>query len=158
MPVADRQFVHPHPLDEFRQPWRVEAHLGRFGAHLQTEAGLQHREHGGRGPGLRRTRHRVARRPFAGAPREAAEELGHAVLVEIQARIEQPAEHAQRLAGVAIARHAAGDQRVVVRPDRPVVVRHWVVARALAGNGANAPAAVEVAAQQRLGDAGRVRR
>ena len=31
--------------------------------------------------------------------------------------------------GVAVARHARGDQRVVVRPDRAVVIRHRVVAR-----------------------------
>ena len=45
-----------------------------------------------------------------------------------------------------------GDQRVVVRPDRAVVIRHRVVAHFAGVDGPDAPAGKHALSQQRLGD------
>ena len=56
--------------------------------------------------------------------------------------------------GQPVARQAEGDQSVVMRPDRAVVIGHGIVARLGGGHGADAPAREEVAVHQLVGDAG----
>ncbi len=53
----------------------------------------------------------------------------------------------------AVAREAERDQRVVVRPDRTVMVGHRVVARLAFGDRADAPAREKLLAHQVGGDA-----
>ena len=60
--------------------------------------------------------------------------------VNVQARVEQSREHGQRRVLQAVAREPGRDERVVVRPDRAVVVRHRVVARFAGRERADAPA------------------
>src|SRR6185436_16309586 len=55
-----------------------------------------------------------------------------------------------RLGAVPVAREAERDQRVIVRPDRAVVVRSGVEAPLALAQGADAPAAEEVGAEQAL--------
>ena len=55
-------------------------------------------------------------------------------------RLEEAGEHLHRPVLAAVARQPQGDQRVVVRPDRAVVVRHRVVAHLVGVEGADPPA------------------
>ena len=57
-----------------------------------------------------------------------------------------------------VAREPERDQRVVVRPDRAVVIRHRIVARLAARDGADAPAREELRAEQVVRDLGRALR
>ena len=73
----------------------------------------------------------------------------------MRGRIEQALEDAGRFGLEAIAREAKADQRIVVRPDRAVVVRHRVIARLALRDRADAPAAERLAAHQRVGGTAR---
>ena len=87
------------------------------------------------------------------ATREAGEHLGQAVL-EVRCRGEDRGGDRARRLVVSVAREAGGDQRVVVRPDRPGVVAERVVAGLARAEGADAPAGVELLVEQPLGGGG----
>src|SRR6185437_3773378 len=89
---------------------------------------------------------------------KAAEELRLAVQIEEATRIEQSGEHLRGLLSESVAGEAGGDERIVVRPDGSVVIRHRVVARGAHGHGANAPAGEPRGVRQRRCDATRPRR
>ena len=107
----------------------------------QPERGLQQQENAARGPRLRRAGDRVERRTLAAPPAEAAEQLRHAVEIEEPAGIEAAPPGSSPTGSLeAVAGEARGDQGVVVRPDRAVVVRHRVVARLAGVDRPDAPA------------------
>ena len=68
------------------------------------------------------SRRRVCDRPRPGAAAEAAEQLGQALPLEVRAGLGKAGEDAEHLILQAIACEAQGDQGIVVRPDRAVVV------------------------------------
>lgn len=79
------------------------------------------------------------RRAHAGFSSEATEKFGHSIQFEIAAGIEERLENCRGLFLQAITRETRRDYRVVMRPDRTVVIRHRIVARFGCGDGANAP-------------------
>src|SRR5436309_13548687 len=84
------QMAEAHHFQERRQGRLAEAHARARAVDREPEARLeQHEGRPGR-PGLRRARHRVERRPLAGAAVDAAEQRGQAVLVHEYADVEQP--------------------------------------------------------------------
>ncbi len=80
-------------------------------------------------PRLRRAGDRIERRPLARPARKAAEQLGQPVEIDHLAGAEHRLEQPQRQVVEAVAGEAGRDERVVVRPDRSVVIRHRVVAQ-----------------------------
>src|SRR5215469_1507165 len=69
-----------------------------------------------------------------------AQASGYAVGPASLRRAKQAFQHLQRRGLEPVAREAEGDQRIVVRPHRTVVVGHRVVAGLARGNRADAPA------------------
>jgi len=72
---------------------------------------------------------------------ESAEQFRQTVQIQDNAGIEQAGEDLYGLVLEAIARQAHGDQGVVVRPDRPVVIGHGIVPRCIVGECAYPPTA-----------------
>src|SRR6185437_4629164 len=145
-------------LDVIEERWEarvVEPYLLAFRIELQAERRLDKREGRGAGPGLRRAGDRVEGRSAVGLTTEAAEELGQSAQIHVGRCIEQTLEQGLDLALQAIPREPQGDQRIVVRPDRAVVVGHRIVAGFALGDGANAPAREETRSQQAGRDRGR---
>ena len=59
--------------------------------------------------------------------------------VEKEARIKDARENLDGLIHQSIAAKAGGDQRVIVRPDRSIVIRHRIVPCFLGSHGPNSP-------------------
>ena len=74
---------------------------------------------------------------------EAAEQFGQSPQVDIGRSGENPLKDARRLALEAVASEAGSDQRIVVWPNRAIVIAHWIVARLCRGDRAHAPPAKE---------------
>src|SRR5437868_12108389 len=75
--------------------------------------------------------------------------------MHVRRRIEERAGERERLAAMTVARESEPDERVVVRPDRAVVIRSRVIAALAAIDGAHAPAGEEIGIEQSLHDARR---
>ena len=71
---------------------------------------------------------------------EAAKQLGQALQIEVNAGFVQAQHHPQRSGAKPVVRKATCHERVVVRPDRTVVIAHGIVARLAARERADAPA------------------
>ena len=71
---------------------------------------------------------------------EAAEELGEPLKIRAQRRVEDAGEDPVEVGGEAAGRKAVGAHRVVVRPDRAVVIGHRVIAPLPRAYGPYAPA------------------
>ena len=112
------------------------------GIDRQAKARLQHHEHGAGGPRLRQARDRIRDRRLAGTARKAAMELGHAH-AEVRGRTEHLVEPVRGAFLVAVARESCGADRGIVRPHRPVVIRHRVEVRLVATQRSDAEARVE---------------
>src|SRR6185437_16234836 len=80
--------------------------------------------------------------------REAAEQFGKALEIEVGRGFEQALEEARGLAPETVARETRGNQGIVVRPDRAVVVAHRIVSRLGRGDGAYAPSGKRRAVHQ----------
>ena len=94
---------------------------------LEAEQDLE-QQHGRPGrPGLGPRRRRIGDRERRLVAREACEDLGQLV-VEVPGRGEHVANDSVRLGPARVAREPPGDQRVVMGPDSPVVVRERVEA------------------------------
>src|SRR6185295_3421294 len=150
---AEPQVTQDDLVEERRQPRIAQPDRARGGVEFETEGRLDQRERRRTRPSLRRTRDRIERRPPAALALEAAEQLGQAAQIHVARRIEQAFEHLRDRALVAIARKPERDQRVVVRPDRAVVIRHRIVARLAARDRTDAPAREEARAEQSVRDA-----
>src|SRR5215831_13312927 len=59
--------------------------------------------------------------------------------IEEDARVHHTSEHHGNRSLQFVPSKSRGDQGVIVRPDRAIVIRHWVVARFTAGYCANSP-------------------
>src|SRR5439155_24108991 len=113
---------------------------------LEAEDRAEAEEHHAGGPGLRDARDEVIGGPRREAEiaREAAEELRQLRVREPPAGLHERAHDLGRLLAEPVAGEAVRDERVVVRPDRAVVVAHRVVRRIPARERADAPAGVHV--------------
>ena len=104
-------------------------------------------EKGRGGPRLRRAAHRIA---TGRAPRcrvHAAEQLGQPLELRADARLVERAHHRERRARPPVQRHAEHHDRVVVGPDRAVVVAHRVEDAMRGAQGADPPAGEHVRAR-----------
>ena len=109
----------------------------------EPETGLEHEERRGRRPGLRHAGDRIEDRTLCAAVHEAAEQFGQSPQVDIGRSGENPLKDARRLALEAVASEAGSDQRIVVWPNRAIVIAHWIVACLCRGDCARAPRANE---------------
>ncbi len=141
--LLELQVAQHDMVEEGGQARIVQADLVGHGIELQPERGLDQRERRGARPGLRRAGNRIERRPAAAAPPEAAEQLRQPLHLHVGRGIEQACEQALDRALQAVAREPERDQRIVVRPDRTVVVGHRIVARFSVRDRADAPAGEE---------------
>ena len=112
-------------------PWRID---------LNAERCSKQQEDSTRCPCLRRARDRIERRILTTSTWEPANQLRQPVKIDGLAQIGHRRQDAAGRAGETVSRHAGGDDRVVVRPDRAVVIRLRVVASLAGGNRADAPA------------------
>ena len=107
----------------------VEFHLAGAIEKLEAEGRLQQAERSRARPGLRRAGDRILSGRVALEPGETAVQLRQPAQIHVGGGLEQRAEHLRGRPLQAVAREAHGDQAVVVRPDRAVVIGHRVVAR-----------------------------
>ena len=121
----------------------------------QAEAGAEQPDRRRRRPGLRRAGHGIGGRPLAAAGAGSRRTAPAAAAGPVAGRRRQPLEQPRRRGAVAVAGEAEADQRVVVRPDRAVVVAHRVVAGLGRRQRADAPAGEEAAIQHLPRDRGR---
>ena len=133
-----------------------QADVARGRVERQAQHGLQQEERRAGRPRLRRAGDGIERRAAPGPAREAAEQLGQCGADPCSsAASNRPRTSRSTPRLEAVAREAQRDQRVVVRPDRAVVIGHRVVARLAHGDGADAPAGEDIGAAAARGDAPR---
>src|SRR5208337_5284780 len=141
--VSDLEVVNANRLQLLRQCRVMKIDLRLPGTNLQSQTGLQQHEDRSRGPGLGRASNRVKRRAFPGTATEAADQFGKTMEHHLRRKVEQAGGDPQCQLLVASSLCAESDQSVVVRPHRPVVIRHGVISALAAGQGAHAPAREE---------------
>src|ERR1051325_10384996 len=93
--VTHGQLANLDPVDAGGQSGLVEAESTAGRVDLEPQAGLKEQEHRGRGPGLGRTGHGEKDRRGTGLVLESAEELRHALEVEVRSGVEQAGEDRQ---------------------------------------------------------------
>src|SRR5262245_7463727 len=76
-------------------------------------------------------------------------------MTEVERRSIEGAQNLEGAAGPPVARHAEGDERVVVRPDGAAVIAERVVGGVLGAERANAPSRPQLSRQERRSDAAR---
>ena len=140
------------PIHKVRQRRATKADLLRLEIELEAQARLQQRQRRCARPGLRRAGHRIERRPLAERAPEAAEQFRGPTQVHIARRVIETRQEPLSFLSQSVSSEAEADQRVVVRPDRAVVVGHRIVARFGRSDRPDAPASEEVRAQQLLSD------
>src|SRR5690349_8826092 len=122
----------------------TQARRALRGVDLETEAGLQHREGCGGRPRLRRTRHGIEDGSLVPTALHAAVELGQASQVHVDGRVEYGGGESRREVRVPIPREPERDQRIVVRPDRSIVIRGGIEASLAFTDGADTPPGEEL--------------
>src|SRR5262249_44441916 len=116
---------------------------------LYSQDRLNEQENCGGGPRLGRTSDGISHRTGAVNTSETAKQLGQAILHK-ETRFEQAAEDLAGAIFIAIAREAGGDQRVSVRPDRPVMIRHRIETSRRRVEGAHAPSGKRLLVHERI--------
>src|SRR4029079_7989697 len=71
--------------------------------------------------------------------------------IEKQAGVEETAENLQCAFFESIGGHAGCDECIIVRPDRSIVVRHWIEASLSGSDGADTPSVKKLFAHQEFG-------
>ena len=137
--ISYPEMLNLYVVQEGRQDRLRKRKAGARSLNSQTETGLEKQEQGDRGPGLRTTGDRVQRGAFTGAAREPAQQFRQPMQLEKEAGIEETTENLQCAFFESVGGHAGCDERIVVRPDRSIVVRHWVEAGLGGGDGADTP-------------------
>ena len=146
------QFAQDHLVEERRQARVAQANFAALCVEFETECGFQQRERRRACPGLRRASHRVQRRAAAPFTLKPAEQFGQPPQIHIAGGVEQALEHMFDRMLQSVAREAECDQRIIVRPDRSIVIGHRIVTRLAARDGADAPSRKEFMAHEIAGD------
>src|SRR5207247_9093643 len=143
--VEDAHVANVDPLEPRRER-RIEQEPLGVQVRLHAEERPQAQEHHSCGPGLRDARDEVV-----GGPRrksqvalKATPQLRKLGVREAATGLDQGAHHLGRLLAVAVTSETLNDERVVVWPDRAVVVAYRVVGRVFARERTDAPARVDV--------------
>src|SRR5882724_3423252 len=150
--AAHGEIAYNDLVEEGRQVRLDETNLLGRRVDLQAEGGFQQRQRRGARPGLRIARDGIERWPASRSTLEAAEQLRQAPQIHVAGGIEHAFEQLLDLGLMAIAGKTERDQGVVMRPDRPVVIRHRIVARLAPGDGPDAPSGEELRRQEHRGD------
>ena len=141
--VAQPQISQRHLIEELWKPRVTQQDLVLVRIEFEPKRSLEEQQRSACRPGLWRTRDRIKRGSALTAALEAAIELRQAPQIHVACGIEQALKHTVDRVLVPIARKPCRDERVVVRPNRPVVIGHRVVAALLARHGTNAPSGKE---------------
>ena len=126
---ADAQSADRELWNSFRQAGAHKNDPVACAFDSQAQAGLDQHKRRCRCPCLRRTCHGVKRRTFSSSAFEAAKEFRKAMQFHVTTDVEQREHHSARQISEAIAPETARDKRVIVRPDRTVVIRERIVPR-----------------------------
>src|SRR6185437_7744749 len=122
--------------------------------HGNSETRLHQKKTGGRCPGLRRTGHWIKGWALTRATLEPAKKLGQSSQVHGGADVEQGQQNLTRHLPESITRHAAGNQGIVMGPDRTVVIGERIVASLSVGDSPDSPAVKKIRLQHFAGQAG----
>ena len=122
--VSERHFVQ-----KLGKRWLDKANLAFPRVLDDAQARLKQSEERTRRPSLRRAGNGVACRSALSQTRKAAKKLRQPLQIEIAGGLEKSAKNPRDFTLGAVARKAQRNQRVVVRPDRTVVIGHRVVAQ-----------------------------
>src|SRR5262249_5163785 len=131
--------------------WQVriaEADFILSGIEVEPKRGLQHEEKRPACPGLRRAGDRIEGWASAMPPLKAAEQLGQTAQLHIGRRRDHTLEYGIDGRFMSVSCKAECNERVVVRPNRTVVVGHGIVPSLLVRNRADAPTREQVRIQQ----------
>ena len=134
---------------------RGDLHHARGHVGLEAEQHPQEEERGRSRPRLGGAGSRVGHRALELLAAEAAEQFREATPEALGGR-DQPQDDPVGLLGEPVASQPRGDEGVVVRPHRSVVVAHRVVGTHRRGEGPHAEPREHLGAQERLGDRGGV--
>ena len=118
----------------------------------RSQTRLQQQKRGAARPGLRRAGDRVERGKRIGPSMEAADQFGETMKLDHLTQVECGHQDAPRVVRQPIAGESRGDDRVVVRPHRSVVVRHRVVPHRIRRDRADTPPAERRIGEQRFGN------
>ena len=126
--VSDSQITNADMLQLFRKcrVMKIDPRLLR--PNLQSQTRLQNHECRTCRPCLRRTSNRIKRRALSGSPSKPADQFRKSIERDFSRQVEQSRQHTKRKILVCTSQRAKGDQRVIVRPYRAVVIRHRVIA------------------------------
>src|ERR1700722_450445 len=145
---AQSQIAEHHLVEKGRQARIVQTNFSAIGIEFETERGLEQGEWRRARPGLRRTCNWIERWSTSLFAPEAAEQFGQSAQVHVGCSVKQRLEQKIDRMLEAVTREPKGDQRIVVRPDRSVMIGHWIVTRFTVGHSADAPAGEEVGLHQ----------
>ncbi len=137
--VTGPQSLQHDLIEKCGKARRVEADFMSGGILSDAQRGLQQGEERSRSPSLWRTGDWIKRRASSGRAREAAQQFGQTVQFQVGGGVEHGAEDSDRLVLGVIATEPGSDHRIVVRPDRAVVVGHWIIAGRAARHCPDAP-------------------
>src|SRR5215475_4809224 len=127
--LTEPQVAQLDLVEERGQARIGEADFAALRVKFEPERGLQEQERGGACPRLRRTSDRIERRTPPAPALEAAEQFGESPQVHIGCGLEQSFEYRFDRGLVSVARKTERNQRIVVRPNRAIVIRHRIVSR-----------------------------
>src|SRR3954451_19977182 len=153
--LAQAQIAQDHLVQKRRQMRIAQPDLAARHVELDAQRRLQQRERGCARPGLRRAGDRIERRAAPLFAPETAEQFGQPAQVHVGRGVEQSLEDMRDRMLEPITREPERDQRIVVRPDRPVMIGHRIVTHLALRDGADAPAREEMRPHQIGGDEAR---
>ena len=126
----------------------AKTNLAARGIEFEAERRFQQAERRRAGPGLRRAGDGIEHRSAPPFALESAEQFRQPPQVHVAGGIEQGLEQMRHRMLQAVAREAERDQRIVVRPDRSIVIGHRVVTGFAARHRADAPSRKKFLAHQ----------
>ena len=112
---------------ERRQRWTHKLQKASSPIDLQSKASLQCLKPGTGCPSLWSTGHRIACGTFTRTTMEPTKELRHSMEIKKETGVEESGKNPHGPFFISIGRHAGGNDRIVVRPHRPVMVGHRVI-------------------------------
>jgi hypothetical protein len=98
------------------------------------------------GPGLRRASNGIGRRPAVRLANEAAEQFRQTAQLLMAGRLEDGREDLAGFLDQPVPGKAKRDDRIVMRPDRAIMIGDWIVSRLAAGDGSDPPTAERISA------------
>lgn len=109
--------LRPYAAVRMRQTRTEKAQLWLVRRKRQSQASLQEMEHRPACPSLGRTCYRILGRSLSRTAGETAEQLGQAMQVYANARLQQAGEDLKRLVLESVAGKSHGDDTIVMRPN-----------------------------------------